>query len=83
MRFSDLETLRVAILGTGREGQAVWRQIRRRFPAQKLSLFAESDIDARFLQQLNPKVDDYHVGPLEFERLKHFDIFEHSMKTPD
>jgi len=78
MRFNDFKNARVAILGTGREGQAVWRQVRSRFPAQKLSLFAESDIDAGFLQQLNPRVDDYHVGPLEFERLKHFDIFVRS-----
>ncbi len=78
MRFNDLKNARVAILGTGREGQAVWRQIRRRFPTQMVSLFAESDIDSGFLQQLNPAIDDYHVGSLEFERLKHFDIFVRS-----
>jgi len=78
MRFSDLENARVAILGTGREGQAVWRQIRRRFPTQKVSLFAESDIDSGFLQQLNPLLDVCHVGPLEFESLKDFDMFVRS-----
>ena len=78
MRFSDLETLHVAILGTGREGQAVWRQIRRRFPAKPLSLFAESDIDVGFLQQLDPAIDECHTGQLDVDHLKKFDVLVRS-----
>ena len=78
MRFSDLETLSVAILGTGREGQAVWRQIRRRFPAKPLSLFAESDIDGGFLRQLDPAIDECHTGQLDVDHLKQFDVLVRS-----
>lgn len=78
MLFSELENLRVAILGTGREGQAVWRQIRRRFPAKPLSLFAESDIDGAFLQQLDPVIDACHTGPLDVDHLKQFDVLVRS-----
>ena len=78
MRFSDLENLRVAILGTGREGQAVWRQIRRRFPDKPVSLFAESDIDDGFLLQLDPVIDTCHTGPLDLDHLKQFDVLVRS-----
>jgi UDP-N-acetylmuramoylalanine--D-glutamate ligase len=74
MRFSELENVRVAILGAGREGQAVWRQIRRRFPAKTLSLFAESDIDAGFLRELDPAIDEYQIGPLDVNSLKQFNV---------
>jgi UDP-N-acetylmuramoylalanine--D-glutamate ligase len=74
MRFSDLENQRVAILGTGREGQAVWRQIRRRFPEKQLSMFSESDIDEGFAREFNPEVDKSHSGPLNVTSLKQFDI---------
>ena len=78
MRFSDLEKPRVAILGTGREGQAVWRQIRRRFPRKPLSLFAESDVDGGFLQQLDSEIDECHIGPLDVDHLKRFDVLVRS-----
>jgi len=74
MRFSDLENLRVAILGMGREGQAVWRQIRRRFPNKQLSMFSESGIDEEFARELNPAVDKNHSGPLDVAPLKQFDV---------
>lgn len=78
MRFSDLENASVAILGMGREGQAVRRQIRRRFPGKRLALFAESDIDNDFLNQLAPGIDDYHIGPFRVDGLKQFDILVRS-----
>ena len=78
MRFSELEHARVAILGMGREGQAVWHQLRRRFPGKSLSLFAESDIDADILQKLDPAIDDCHIGPLEVLSLKQFDVLVRS-----
>jgi len=78
MRFDDLEKARVAILGTGREGQAVWRQIRRRFPGKSLTLFAESDIDSGFLRKLDPAVDECRIGSLDVNRLKQFDVLVRS-----
>jgi UDP-N-acetylmuramoylalanine--D-glutamate ligase len=78
MRFSELENCRVAILGAGREGQAVWRQIRRRFPSKPISLFAEAEIDIEFLQVLDPLLDDYHVAPLDFDILKNFEVLVRS-----
>ncbi len=74
MRFSQLKNARVAILGAGREGQAVWRQIRKRYPDKPLSLFAEADIDDDFLRALDPVLDDCQIGPFEFERLNQFEV---------
>jgi len=78
MRFSELEHARVGILGMGREGQAVWRQMRRRFPDKPLSLFAESAIDSGFAQELNPAIDHCHSGPLDVARLEQFDVLVRS-----
>ena len=78
MRLSELEHPRVAILGMGREGHAVWRQIRRRYPRKPLSLFSESAIEGQILQQLDPKVDTYHPGPLDISSLRHFDVLVRS-----
>jgi len=74
MLFSELEDASVAILGAGREGQAVWRQIRARFPHKHLSFFAESDIDAEFLQMLDPTLYTTHIAPLNYDSLKNFDV---------
>jgi UDP-N-acetylmuramoylalanine--D-glutamate ligase len=78
MRFRELEHSRVAILGLGREGQAVWRQIRRRFPTKSLFLFSESDIDEGLSQQLDPAVDELHLGPFDVTKLSQFDLLVRS-----
>jgi len=78
MRFSALENESVAILGAAREGQAVWRQIRQRFPDKKLSIFAEAEIDTEFLHKLDPVCDEYHIGPLDYEQLNQFDVLVRS-----
>ena len=73
-----MKNARVAILGAGREGQAVWRQLRHRFPGKSLSLFAESDFDAGFLQLLDPARDHYHIGAFDADELASFDILVRS-----
>jgi UDP-N-acetylmuramoylalanine--D-glutamate ligase len=78
MRFSDLENTRVAILGAGREGQAVWRQFCRRFPDKPVSIFAESAIDDGFAQLLRSGVDTCHSGPFDVASLKQFDVLVRS-----
>lgn len=78
MRFSELENSRVAILGMGREGQAVWRQVRRRYPRKSLSMFSESAIDERFRQELNPEIDKLYIGPFEVAVLQQFDLLVRS-----
>jgi len=78
MRFSDMENARVAILGAGREGQAVWRQIRRRFPQKALCLFSESAINEEFRQELQPALDVLRVGPLDVPALSQFDVLVRS-----
>ena len=78
MRFSDLENVRVAILGTAREGQAVWRQLRHRFPDKVLSLYSESDIDKAFSAELDPAIDVCHSGPLDVVSLGHHDVLVRS-----
>lgn len=78
MRLSELEKTRVAILGMGREGQAVWRQVRRRYPRKPLSLFSESAISEEIRQQLDPAIDVYHPGPFDTSSLRHFDVLVRS-----
>lgn len=78
MRFSDLQNARVAILGMGREGQAVWRQIRKRFPQKPLSIFTESSIDEGFAQALDPRLDEHHVGPFSVASMAGFDVLVRS-----
>jgi len=78
MRFSELKNSRVAILGVGREGLAVWRQLRRRYPDKPLSLFSESAISEELRQQFDPAVDELHIGPLDIEGLGKFDLLVRS-----
>jgi UDP-N-acetylmuramoylalanine--D-glutamate ligase len=78
MRFSELEHARVAILGMGREGQAVWRQIRKRYPDKPLFLFAESAIDTGFAHELRPAIDNCQFGPLDVASLEQFDVLVRS-----
>ena len=78
MRFRELEKARVAILGMGREGQAVWRQIRSRYPGKPLSFFVESELDTGFSKQLDTAIDDCHLGPLDVDALKEFDVLVRS-----
>lgn len=78
MRFDDIATLNVAILGLGREGQAVWRQIRRRYPGKIIHLFAESAADDGFIETLDPALDDCHFGPFAVDQLKEFDLLVRS-----
>jgi UDP-N-acetylmuramoylalanine--D-glutamate ligase len=78
MRFSELENVRLAILGTGREGRAVWRQVRKRYPNKPLYLFSEAAIDEDFKALINPEVDQCHSGPFDISELKQFDVLVRS-----
>ncbi len=78
MRFSEMENNRIAILGAGREGQAVWRQIRRRYPRKPLYLFSESDVSEEFRRELQPALDVLNVGPLDIAALGQFDLLVRS-----
>lgn len=78
MRFSDLQDASVAILGMGREGQAVWRQMRKRFPEKPLTIFTESAMEEEFAQQLDPGLDMHHEGPFSVTSLAKFDVLVRS-----
>lgn len=78
MRFNELAADSVAILGLGREGQAVWRQIRSRFPEKTIHLFAESAGDDGFIETLDAELDHCHFGPLDVAQLKQFDLLVRS-----
>jgi UDP-N-acetylmuramoylalanine--D-glutamate ligase len=78
MRFKDLENARVAILGMGREGRAVWRGIRKRFPDKPLDLFTESALDEQFATQLIEGLDRHFLGPLEDAPLVQYDVLVRS-----
>jgi UDP-N-acetylmuramoylalanine--D-glutamate ligase len=62
----------------GREGQAVWRQMRKRFPDKPLTLFAESGVEGGFADQLRQGVDQYHTGPFDRAGLERFDVLVRS-----
>lgn len=68
---------RVAILGTGREGQAAWRYLRKRFPRQPLLLIDESEPGDAFRKQLTA-LDRLFVGPLAKAELASFDLLVRS-----
>jgi UDP-N-acetylmuramoylalanine--D-glutamate ligase len=78
MRFDDIATLSVAILGLGREGQAVWRKIRSRYPDKTIHLFAESTAADGFIETLDPELDHCHFGSFDVERLRMFDLLVRS-----
>ena len=78
MRFNELKNSRVAILGVGREGLAVWRQVRRRYPGKPLSLFSESPVNEDVRQQFSPAIDELHTGPLDVSLLGEFDVLVRS-----
>ena len=78
MRFDDLAAASVAILGLGREGQVVWRQIRSRFPEKTIHLFAESAGDDGFIESLDADLDRCHFGPFDVDQLKQFDLLVRS-----
>lgn len=78
MRFKDLENSRIAILGFGREGQAVWRQLRQRFPGKKISIYTESVLDKGIVATLAPRLDKHICGPLDVTKLMHFDVLVRS-----
>lgn len=78
MHISNMENRHVAILGMGREGRAVWRHIRQRYPNKPLSLFSESMIDEELAQQLDPLIDEIHIEPLDVTKLSRFDLLVRS-----
>jgi UDP-N-acetylmuramoylalanine--D-glutamate ligase len=78
VRFSDLENAFVAILGMGREGRAVWRQIRNRFPGKPIFMFAESALDEDFAGELNPEIDKFQPGAFDVASLQKFDVLVRS-----
>jgi len=69
----DFATARIAILGTGREGRAVWRYLRSVHPGIALTLIDEKSPDSSFTRELT--VDDsLLVAPLEDAGLDAFDL---------
>jgi len=78
MRFKDLENQRVALLGMGREGQAVWRELRKCFPDKLLALFTETPVDEQLGLELTPGLDHHYMGPLADADLEQFDVLVRS-----
>jgi UDP-N-acetylmuramoylalanine--D-glutamate ligase len=78
MRFDDFENLRVAILGFGREGHAVWRELRKRFPDKPLAIYTESAIDGPFAEELVEGRDHHVLGPLNKAPLQAYDVLVRS-----
>ncbi|MDT8320465.1 MAG: UDP-N-acetylmuramoyl-L-alanine--D-glutamate ligase [Xanthomonadales bacterium] len=73
MHEIDFGTARVAILGIGREGQAVRRYLRRLYPGIPLTLLSESSPDRVFAAELGD-FDRLLVGPLAAAGLASFDL---------
>jgi UDP-N-acetylmuramoylalanine--D-glutamate ligase len=77
MLGADFETGRIAILGTGREGQAAWRYLRTLYPATRLVLVTEGATEPDFVEQLTQN-DRLQTGPLSQAGLENFDILVRS-----
>jgi UDP-N-acetylmuramoylalanine--D-glutamate ligase len=69
----SLEGKRIAILGAGREGQAVYGWLKSRVAQLPLQVFAETEPDAQFLARLSPG-DTVSVGSLDHAPLAQFDV---------
>jgi UDP-N-acetylmuramoylalanine--D-glutamate ligase len=74
MLIADLELPRVAILGAGREGRSVWREIRRRFPRKPLVIYTETPITAAFAGDFQSENDRVVEGPLDGAELARHEI---------
>jgi UDP-N-acetylmuramoylalanine--D-glutamate ligase len=74
---ADLRGSRVAILGTGREGRAAWRYLRKVCPDLRLTLIDEHPPAAEFLEQLTGR-DDVWTGPLSEAGLEDYDVLVRS-----
>ncbi|HMM66809.1 MAG TPA: UDP-N-acetylmuramoyl-L-alanine--D-glutamate ligase [Dokdonella sp.] len=72
MRIADLENLRVAIWGLGREGHAAHTALRQRLPELRLTLFC-NDAEAHFRAVENP-LDCYVTRAPNAADLSAFDI---------
>jgi len=75
--MADLADRRVAILGTGREGRAVWRYLRARYPEMALTLIDESVPDPSIAGALT-RYDTVVTGPLSDAGLEGFDLLVRS-----
>jgi len=76
--ISELAGCAVGILGTGSEGRAAWRLLRRRLPGQRLALFTEGTVDTAFAAELEDCGDLLHLGPLGTFDLQSFDVLVRS-----
>jgi UDP-N-acetylmuramoylalanine--D-glutamate ligase len=74
---ADLGGLRVAILGTGREGRAAWRYLRKSCPDLRLTLIDEQPPAAELLERLT-EWDEVRAGPLSAAGLEDFDVLVRS-----
>lgn len=74
MRLAELRGKRLAVLGYGREGRAVVRELRRDAPDADLTIWVEAG-------DLAPDLPG-HRGPLEGARLAEFDVLIRSPGVP-
>lgn len=74
---ADLRGSRIAILGTGREGRAAWRYLRKSCPGVQLTLVDEQPPAAEFLERLTER-DQVRTGPLSAAGLEDFDVLVRS-----
>jgi UDP-N-acetylmuramoylalanine--D-glutamate ligase len=73
MPLPELDTARIAILGSGREGRAAWRYLRARHPGATLTLLDEAEPDPAFADELRA-AGRLVIGPLEDAGLEDFDL---------
>jgi UDP-N-acetylmuramoylalanine--D-glutamate ligase len=73
----EMETGRIAILGTGREGRAAWRYLRDVYPGIELTLIDEKSPDQAIAGALTER-DRIVTGPLSQAGLEGFDVLVRS-----
>ena len=78
MLFADLEQPDVALLGAGREGRSVWRQIRRRFSRKPLTIYTETPLGSEFTGDFQTDADQIREGPFDGAALGRHDFLVRS-----
>lgn len=71
--LDDLAGRDVAVLGAGREGQAVWGRLRERHPEQPVTLYAEGEVATEFSERLDAARDRLVTGPFDAKALGRHD----------
>lgn len=78
MSLSELETRDIAVLGAGREGRSVLRWLGRRYPQQRVTVYAEAPPGREFLADPAMRRHALVIGPLHAATLASHELLVRS-----